>query len=382
MPRLAAPRRKPPPPDPALLADRLLAWYDRHARILPWRARPGEVADPYRVWLSEIMLQQTTVAAVGPYFHRFLVRWPTVEALAAAPLDDVLGQWAGLGYYARARNLHKCAHAVAEQHGGRFPDTEEALRSLPGVGPYTAAAIAAIAFNRPAVVVDGNVERVMARLFAIKTPLPAAKPELRVAAGRLASQLRPGDFAQATMDLGATICTPRSPRCMLCPWAEACAARALGIAEQLPARAPKPERPVRQAVAFVLYSDNADDPAVWLRRRPDDGLLGGMLEAPSTPWREAEWTAAAARRHVPVRAEWRPAGRVTHGFTHFIIQFDVWAAAAGAHEPDEGRWVPLAEVGRLALPTLTRRVLECALAAQSLTTSRRLRRSRPKPLTR
>lgn len=380
MPRLASPRRKPAAPDPALLADRLLAWYDRHARILPWRARPGEAADPYRVWLSEIMLQQTTVAAVGPYFHRFLVRWPTVEALAAAPLDDVLGEWAGLGYYARARNLHKCARAVAERHGGRFPDDEAGLRDLPGVGPYTAAAVAAIAFNRPAVVVDGNVERVMARLFAIKTPLPAAKPELRAAAARLSSQVRPGDFAQATMDLGATICTPRGPRCMLCPWAEPCAARARGIAEQLPARAPKPERPVRQAVAFVLYKAEDEEGAVWLRRRPDDGLLGGMLEVPSTPWREESWTAAAARRHVPVRADWNPAGRVTHGFTHFIIEFDVWTAAAAESEPGEGRWVRLAEVGRLALPTMTRRVLEQALAAQSLVTSRRLRRARPRPV--
>ncbi len=358
MPRLAAARRKLPASDPALLAGRLLAWYDRHARILPWRARPGETAEPYRVWLSEIMLQQTTVAAVGPYFHRVLARWPRVEALAAAPLDDVLGEWAGLGYYARARNLHKCARAVAEQHGGRFPDTEDGLRGLPGIGPYTAAAVAAIAFDRPAVVVDGNVERVMARLFAIKTPLPTAKPELRAAAARLSPAVRSGDFAQATMDLGATICTPRNPRCMLCPWAEPCAARVRGIAEQLPARAPKPERPVRQAVAFVLRKDDS----VWLRRRPEDGLLGGMLEAPSTPWRAEAWTPAAARRHAPVATAWTPAGRVSHGFTHFIIEFDVWVAPAGRRDPDEGRWVRLADLGRLALPTLTRRVLERALA--------------------
>jgi A/G-specific adenine glycosylase len=344
------------------LAERLLAWYDRHARILPWRARPGESADPYRVWLSEIMLQQTTVAAVGPYFHRFLQRWPTVAALAAAPLDDVLGAWAGLGYYARARNLHKCARVVAQELGGRFPDTEEGLRGLPGIGPYTAAAIAAIAFGRAAVVVDGNVERVMARLFAIKTPLPGAKPELRAAAARLSPATRPGDFAQATMDLGATICTPRSPRCMLCPWAASCAGRAAGIAEALPRRSPKPERPVKQAVAFVLRRGQE----VWLRRRPDDGLLGGMLEAPSTPWRAEAWPAAAALRAAPVKANWVNAGRVSHGFTHFTIEFDVWTAMAGRGSPKEGRWHRLADLGRLALPTMTRRVLERALGAGSV----------------
>ena len=355
--RRAAASAPGPTPDPARLAGELLAWYDRHARLLPWRARPGETAEPYRVWLSEIMLQQTTVAAVGPYFHRFLARWPTVAALAAAPLDDVLGLWAGLGYYARARNLHKCARAVAEQFGGRFPDTEDGLRGLPGIGPYTAAAIAAIAFDRPAVVVDGNVERVMARVFAIKAPLPAAKPELRAAAARLAPAARPGDFAQATMDLGATICTPRSPRCMLCPWAESCAARALGIAEELPRRVPKAERPVKQAIAYVLRKDGA----VWLRRRPDDGLLGGMLEAPSSPWRAEPWPATAVTRHAPVRAAWTRAGQVSHGFTHFTIELDVWTAEAGRRDPDGGRWYRLAELGRVALPTLTRRVLEPAL---------------------
>jgi A/G-specific adenine glycosylase len=365
MARLPAARRTPAASasDPVRLARLLLAWYDRHARILPWRARAGETADPYRVWLSEIMLQQTTVAAVGPYFHRFLQRWPTVEALAAAPLDDVLGAWSGLGYYARARNLHKCARAVAEQFGGRFPDTEDGLRGLPGIGPYTAAAIAAIAFDRPAVVVDGNVERVMARLFAIRTPLPGAKPELRAAAARLAPAARPGDFAQATMDLGATICTPRSPRCMLCPWAEPCQARALGIAEELPRRDPKPERPVKQAVVYVLRQGDA----VWLRRRPDDGLLGGMLEAPSSPWREAAWPETAVPRHAPVRAAWTHAGRVIHGFTHFIIELHVWTAEAGRSAPKDGRWYQPLELGRVALPTLTKRVLQQALGAAATT---------------
>ena len=344
--------------DPAALAAKLLAWYDRHQRVLPWRARGGRRADPYHVWLSEIMLQQTTVAAVGPYFQAFLARWPTVAALAAAALDDVLGAWAGLGYYARARNLHKCARHVAENLGGAFPQSEAGLRELPGVGPYTAAAIAAIAFDRPAVVVDGNVERVMARLFAIDTPLPQAKAALRDAAAKLAPQLRPGDFAQATMDLGATICTPRAPLCMLCPWSDACAAHRRKIAEELPRRSAKPERPVKQAVAFVLTKGDS----VWLRRRPDDGLLGGMLEAPSTPWRAEAWKPAAARRHQPVAAEWTDCGRVSHGFTHFIIEFDVWRAAASQTQPKEGRWVRLDELDDVALPTLTRRVLQRAFS--------------------
>ncbi|HVO17494.1 MAG TPA: A/G-specific adenine glycosylase, partial [Alphaproteobacteria bacterium] len=247
----------------------LLAWYDRHRRRLPWRAGPGERPDPYRVWLSEIMLQQTTVATVGPYFTAFLERWPDVARLAAAPLDDVLHAWQGLGYYARARNLHRCAAVVARDHGGRFPDTEDALRALPGVGAYTAAAIAAIAFDRPAVVVDGNVERVVARLHAVDAPLPAAKPELRRLAAALTPDARPGDFAQAMMDLGATLCTPRAPRCVLCPLMAGCAARTRGIAEELPRRTAKPEKPTRRGVAF--FAVDADG-AVLLRRRDESGL--------------------------------------------------------------------------------------------------------------
>src|SRR5258708_35998964 len=304
------------------------------------------------------MVQQATVAAVGPSFQKFLERWPPVADLAGAPFDDVLGAWAGLGYYARARNLHKCARHVAGVRGAVVPDRVAGLRARHGMGPNTAAAIAAIAFDGPAVVVDGNVERVRARLFAIKTPLPAAKPELRPAAARLSPQSRPGDFAQACMDLGATICTPRAPRCILCPWADACAARSLGAPERFPFRSPKALRPTRQAVAFVLTKGDA----VWLRRRPDDGLLGGMLEAPSTPWRAEPWTAAAARRHVPLPVEWTACGRVSHGFTHFTIEFDVWRAAARrAPKDDDGRWCKLADLNRLALPTLTRRVLERAL---------------------
>ncbi|MCA8931832.1 MAG: A/G-specific adenine glycosylase, partial [Rhodospirillaceae bacterium] len=258
------------PPDRSAL----LAWYDRHCRRLPWRAEPGRRADPYHVWISEIMLQQTTVAAVADYFVRFTQHWPTVADLAAAPLDDVLTQWAGLGYYARARNLHRCAQAVAAR-GGRFPETPQELQELPGIGPYTAAAVAAIAFDHPVVPVDGNVERVTARMFAIATPLPTAKPALRAAATAFAGNERPGDMAQALMDLGATVCTPRQPRCVLCPWQEACAARRLGIAAELPAKAAKPEKPLRRGTAYWLTDR---DGAVWLRRRPERGLLGGMVE--------------------------------------------------------------------------------------------------------
>ncbi|HZT50868.1 MAG TPA: A/G-specific adenine glycosylase, partial [Stellaceae bacterium] len=276
---------------PATPADLLLAWYDRHRRVLPWRALPGERPDPYRVWLSEVMLQQTTVPAVMGYFARFLERWPDVAALAAAPLDEVLHAWQGLGYYARARNLHACARAVVARHGGAFPRDEAALRALPGIGDYTAAAIAAIAFDRRAAPVDGNVERVTARLFAIETPLPEAKPELRRLAASLVPERRAGDYAQAAMDLGATLCTPRKPRCVLCPWREECRARALGVAENLPRRRAAAARPVRRGVAFWAVRE---DGAVLLRRRPEAGLLGGMMEVPSTPWRAAEWSEAEA----------------------------------------------------------------------------------------
>jgi A/G-specific adenine glycosylase len=341
----------------------LLAWYDRHARVLPWRARHGAAPDPYRVWLSEIMLQQTTVAAVVPYFHAFLARWPTVDALARAPLEDVLAAWAGLGYYARARNLHRCARVVADELGGRFPRTEEALRRLPGVGPYTAAAIAAIAFGRRAVVVDGNVERVMARMFAVDTPLPRARPRLRAAAETLTPAERAGDYAQAVMDLGATICTPRSPRCLMCPWSGRCAARRRGAAERFPVRAARTAKPRRRGIAFVL---TRADGAVWLRPRPADGLLGGMLEVPSTAWREALPDTAAALQAAPVEADWRPvAGTVAHGFTHFDLQLAVWRAAVERTQPrgDGGRWVTPDALAAAAVPTLIRKVIRHALAA-------------------
>jgi A/G-specific adenine glycosylase len=339
----------------------LLAWYDRHRRRLPWRAGPGERPDPYRVWLSEIMLQQTTVATVGPYFTAFLERWPDVARLAAAPLDDVLHAWQGLGYYARARNLHRCAAAVARDHGGRFPDTEDALRALPGVGAYTAAAIAAIAFDRPAVVVDGNVERVVARLHAVDAPLPAAKPELRRLAAALTPDARPGDFAQAMMDLGATLCTPRAPRCVLCPLMAGCAARTRGIAEELPRRTAKPEKPTRRGVAF--FAVDADG-AVLLRRRDESGLLGGMIEVPSTEWRAATWTIDEAVRAAPLPADWRALGGVVrHTFTHFHLELSVLAARVARSAELAGRWCPVDRLGEQALPTVMKKVIRHALQA-------------------
>jgi A/G-specific adenine glycosylase len=360
-------------PSPATASDdlstRLLAWYDRHARVLPWRARPGEAPDPYRVWLSEIMLQQTTTVAVAPYFRNFLERWPDVHALAAAPLDDLLTAWAGLGYYARARNLHKCAQAVARDRGGVFPETEDELRALPGIGPYTAAAIAAIAYGRKAVVVDGNVERVMSRLYAIATPLPQAKQALRDAAAELTPDERAGDYAQAVMDLGATICTPRKPRCMLCPWAEACIARHDGNPERYPVKAEKGEKPQRRSVAFVMMRD---DGAIWLRKRPERGLLGGMMEVPSLDWIAEDVPPAQARRAAPLRLDWRELpGMVRHGFTHFDMEFKVWVAhapraAAKDLQATGGLWCPIDQLGDMALPTLMKKVVAHAMRGAAL----------------
>ena len=333
----------------------LLAWYDRHRRELPWRARRGERADPYRVWLSEVMLQQTTVATVFSYYDAFLARWSDVMALAAASLDEVLHAWQGLGYYARARNLHACAREVAARHGGQFPDTEEALLTLPGIGAYTAAAIAAIAFDRQAMPVDGNVERVVARLFAVATPLPDAKPELRRLAASLAPERRAGDFAQAMMDLGATICVPRAPKCVLCPLRQSCRAAAEGIQENLPARRVRAEKPVRYGVAFwVLRADGA----VLLRRRPERGLLGGMMEVPSTEWRGEPWSEDEAKRLAPLRARWRPiADRVRHTFTHFHLELSVVAGSVRAGDAEGCVWVAADQLGECALPSLMRKVI-------------------------
>jgi len=342
-------------------APSLLGWYDRHRRDLPWRARPGETADPYRVWLSEIMLQQTTVVAVIPYFLRFLERWPTVADLACAEREDVMAAWAGLGYYARARRLHDCARVVAGEMGGRFPDTEAALRALPGIGAYTAGAIAAIAFDRPAAAVDGNVERVMARVYAIDRPLPQAKKAIRLKTEAMVPDDRPGDFAQALMDLGATVCTPRNPACGICPWRDVCEGRKIGRAEALPRPAPKKERPHRHGLAFWL---ERPDGSVLLRTRPDEGLLGGMLEVPSTPWRDEVWPLDDALSHAPVAGDWRLLPDVVrHGFTHFTIDLSVALLVAESETPS-GAWHHPDEFERLALPTLTRKVIRHALTAR------------------
>jgi A/G-specific adenine glycosylase len=320
----------------AKIRRRLLAWYDAGARDLPWRARSAARADPYAVWLSEIMLQQTTVAHATPYFLNFLRRWPTVAALAAAADDEVMAAWAGLGYYARARNLLACARVVAGEHGGTFPDDEQGLRALPGIGAYTAAAVAAIAFDRPANVVDGNVERVISRLFAVETPLPAAKPELTRLAATLAEGARPGDWAQAMMDLGATICRPGEPLCPSCPLSADCVAHVSGDPAGYPRRAAKKPRPHRHGVAYRLTHDGK----VGLVRRPPRGLLGGMLGLPTTPWRAAPWTPAESLAAAPAPADWRPAGSVEHVFTHFSLTLTIWRAAAAAPEPSL-IWTPL-----------------------------------------
>jgi A/G-specific adenine glycosylase len=336
------------------LAAKLLAWYDRHRRDLPWRARCGIDADPYRVWLSEIMLQQTTVAAVEGYYLKFIRRWPSIGALAAAPLDDVLKAWAGLGYYARARNLHACAKAIVEEYGGRFPGSEEELRALPGIGRYTAAAIAAIAFKRRAVAIDSNAERVLARLFAIEAPLPEAKPLIRECALAIAPSERSGDYAQALMDLGATVCTPRRASCLICPWAEECEGSRRGIAERLPIKRTKPPLPTRRGVAFWIEREDQ----LLLRRRPERGLLGGMMEIPSTPW--GEHLPRDPASHAPLGARWvKGLAQVAHTFTHFRLELEVWRAAGISEARLNGdyRWIPLCELDQEALPSVMRKIV-------------------------
>jgi A/G-specific adenine glycosylase len=325
--------------DPASL---LLAWYDRHGRTLPWRSKAPERTEPYRVWLSEIMLQQTTVAAVKPYFRTFTTRWPTVEALAAAPEADVMAAWAGLGYYARARNLVACAKAVAAA-GGDFPDTEEGLRALPGIGRYTAAAVAAIAFDRRAVVVDANVERVVSRLFTIPEPLPASRPKIDTLADRITPAKRSGDFAQAMMDLGATICTARNPACVICPLADPCEARLTGAPETYPRKAPKAVRPVRRGTIFWLQAEDH----VLLVQRPPTGMLGGMRALPSGPWAEVD----PALDEAPADVAWIEAGRGRHVFTHFALDYRVFAARL-PRRTESGEWWPIATLYDAGLPTL------------------------------
>jgi A/G-specific adenine glycosylase len=343
----------------------LLSWYDRHRRALPWRPPKGVRADPYAVWLSEIMLQQTGVKTVGPYFEKFLARWPEVEALAASSPDDVLRMWAGLGYYSRARNLHACAVAVVCDHGGVFPDTEEGLRALPGIGPYTAAAIAAIAFNRRTMPVDGNIERVVSRLFAVDEPLPQAKPLIQKLAMTLLREVtgseessRAGDSAQALMDLGSSVCTPKKPACALCPVNEGCVARARGDQEMFPRKVPKKSGELRRGAAFVVRRGDE----LLVRTRPEKGLLGGMTEVPGSDWRTAQEDEAALKQAPALKGvtRWhRKVGVVSHVFTHFPLQLVVYTASVPARTraPDGMRWVQIAALRNEALPNVMRKVI-------------------------
>jgi len=369
-------RKKTPSPDheeaaaarPALLLD----WYDRHRRVLPWRPPAGQRPDPYAVWLSEVMLQQTGVKTVGPYFEKFLARWPDVAALGRASLDDVLRMWAGLGYYSRARNLHACAVAVLRDHDGVFPDTEEGLQALPGIGPYTAAAVAAIAFDRRTMPVDGNIERVVSRLFAVEETLPQAKPVIQELATTLLGasragdeksrardeKSRAGDSAQALMDLGASICTPKRPACSLCPFFEACAARQRGDQESFPRKAPKKAGELRRGAAFVVTRGGE----LLVRSRPEKGLLGGMTEVPGSDWNASQDDEAAlkqAPRLGGVTRWHRKVGVVTHVFTHFPLELVVYTAhvPARTRAPTGMRWVPIATLSGEALPNVMRKVI-------------------------
>jgi A/G-specific adenine glycosylase len=342
-------------------ARRLLAWYDVHRRHLPWRAPAGRRPDPYHVWLSEIMLQQTTVQAVAAYYVKFLKAWPTVEALAKAPQDAVLTAWAGLGYYARARNLHATARLVASTLGGSFPDTAAELRKLPGIGGYTAGAIAAIAFDRREAAIDANAERVLARLFAVAEPMPRAKARLRELGQALVPAARAGDFAQALMDLGSTICTPKRPACARCPWPRDCEARRVGIQDELPVKAAKPVRPLKRGAAFVAR-DAAG--AVFLVKRPENGLLGGMMQPPLGPWSATFPSAQEVALQAPFRAKWtKRAGIVRHGFTHFELEIEVYVAQLRSPSPPlngAGKWQR--DLSTVALPTAMKKILRHAFA--------------------
>jgi A/G-specific adenine glycosylase len=335
----------------------LLKWYDMHARDMPWRVPPGDrkmgiVPNPYHIWLSEVMLQQTTVAAVKSYYRKFVEAWPTIGDLAVAQDADVLAAWAGLGYYARARNLLKCARVIAHEMNGVFPDTYGALLKLPGIGPYTAAALASIAFNQRAVVLDGNVERVMARLYRVEEPLPESKKALHWYADQLTPNERSGDYAQAVMDLGATICTPRSPNCGICPWMQNCEGRKMGDAATYPRKMPKKIKPVRQGVAFVAIRNNG---AVLMERRPDKGLLGGMLGWPGT-----EWCEEVMRGQPPMDGEWREAGDVRHTFTHFHLELSVFVAKNVEGDPSTGSFLSKEIFSPSNLPTVMRKVWDVA----------------------
>jgi len=362
MPPTHAPITPFAPEETQAIRAAVLAWYDANRRDLPWRALPGVAADPYHVWLSEIMLQQTTVPAVTNYFTKFLERWPTVADLAAAPIDDVMRAWAGLGYYARARNLHRCAQAVVEDHAGAFPADAEVLRTLPGIGDYTAAAIAAIAFGLPAAPVDANIERAVSRLTAITEPVSPAKPQVRKAAAALEARDRPGDWAQALMDLGSAICTAKAPKCLLCPAVQWCRAQAGGEPESLPVKPAKPARPLRTGIVYWL--ERADG-AVLLRKRAARGMLGGLWEFPSAGWDDRNAPAADPAIEALAPA-WEPQpGSIAHGFTHFEVALEVRTGTArpGADLPEGTLWTARNRLGDFALPTLMKKVAKAMGAA-------------------
>jgi A/G-specific adenine glycosylase len=340
-------------------SDKILAWYDQNRRHLPWRSAPGVLANPYHVWLSEIMLQQTTVVTVKPYFEYFLAIWPNIKVLAIAPLDDVLHAWQGLGYYARARNLHKCANIVASEYCGLFPQDEKNLLKLPGIGPYTAAAISAIAFGKKTTPVDGNIERVIARLFSVTEPIPKSKSKLCELACSMTPDARAGDYAQALMDIGATICTPKKPMCNLCPLSGECKAEASGIAGNLPNRVPKKKKPTRVGTIFWLSNDKGE---VLLRRRPEKGLLGGMVGLPSSDWQENSPTQKKIFNDAPAEIAWKILpGRVRHTFTHFHLVLEVAAGQCIKPELIEGIWSNASDFGSYALPTVMKKVATHAL---------------------
>lgn len=339
----------------------LLQWYDKHHRELPWRTSPtaferGERANPYHVWLSEVMLQQTTVQAVKPYFDKFLATWPRVEDLANAETEAVMAAWAGLGYYARARNLKKCAEVVAYHYGGKFPDSQEALKELPGIGDYTSAAIAAIAFDRQAAVMDGNVERVISRLFQIDEPLPASKPQMKMRVVQLTPVNRPGDFAQAMMDLGATICTPKRPACALCPFNGVCLALENDEPERFPVKAPKKEKPIRKGAAFVAVDEQG---RILLRKRIESGLLGGMTEVPTTQW-NSRVDGSTTLDEAPFIADWQACGHITHVFTHFELHLYIYRTKTNSKDhtsSNNGWWEPVTNIDQQAIPTVMKKAI-------------------------
>lgn len=341
-------------------AKAMLDWYARHGRSLPWRVPPsdrknGVLPDPYHVWLSEVMLQQTTVVTVGRYFQNFLQKWPAITDLAAAETDDVMVAWAGLGYYSRARNLKACAEIIARDHNGCFPQTKDELEALPGIGDYTAAAIAAIAFGERTAVVDGNIERVVTRQLAEATPPPTAKAICRTFMGRVTPQERPGDFVQAMMDLGATICTPRKPACARCPIAKSCRARRQGTMLDFPVKPQKKAKPTRRGAAFIAQRQ---DGAIWLVRRPDKGMLGGMAGLPTTDW-SSKADGSVDETQAPGPGPWRRIGTVKHTFTHFHLAMDVFAAEIEQVD-DDGWWCMLDALDGAALPTLFRKAIDLA----------------------